>query len=46
MPIFIIETTAESPIREFWQVEAESAQQACDKFEAGQVGALLWDEVM
>ncbi len=46
MPIFIIETTAESPIREFWQVEAESAQQARDKFEAGQVGAFLWDEVM
>ena len=46
MPLFIIETTAESPIREFWQVEAESAQQARDKFEAGQVGAFLWDEVM
>ena len=46
MPIFIIETTAESSIREFWQVEAESAQQARDKFEAGQVGtAFLWDEV-
>lgn len=46
MPIFIIETTAESSIREFWQVEAETAEQARDKFEAGQVGtAFLWDEV-
>lgn len=45
MPIFIIETTAESPIREFWQVEAETADQARENFEAGEVGAFLWDEV-
>lgn len=45
MPIFIIETTAESPIREFWQVEAETAEQARDNFEAGFVSAFLWDEV-
>lgn len=45
MPKFIIETTAESPIREFWQVEAETAEAARDAFEAGEVGAFLWDEV-
>jgi hypothetical protein len=45
MPLFIIETTAESPIREFWQVEAANAREARDKFDNGEVGAFLWDEV-
>ena len=45
MPLFIIETTAESPIREFWQVEAATAREARDKFENGETGAFLWDEV-
>lgn len=45
MPKFIIETTAESPIREFWQVEAANADAAREAFEDGNVGEFLWDEV-
>jgi hypothetical protein len=45
MPLFIIETTAESPIREFWQVEAATAREARDKFDNGETGSFLWDEV-
>lgn len=45
MPTFIIETTAESPIREFWKVEADSSEAAHAAFDEGEVGEFLWDEV-
>lgn len=45
MPKFIIETTIETPAREFWQVEAASRDEAREAFERGEVGAFLWDEV-
>lgn len=45
MPKFIIETTIETPAREFWQVEAADRASALEKFEAGEVGTFLWDEV-
>lgn len=46
MPAFIIETTAESPIREFWKVQADNAEAAEAGFEdKSNVGEFLWDEV-
>lgn len=45
MPKFIIETTIETPAREFWLVEAADHAAARDQFEAGEVGSFLWDEV-
>ena len=46
MAKFIIETTADSPIREFWQVEADSPEAARAMFEDGNCGSFLWDEVI
>lgn len=45
MPIFIVETVADSPIREFWQIEAGSHQEARAMFSDGHCGKFLWDEV-
>lgn len=46
MPKFIIETTAEAVIREFWQIEAETAEDARDSFHDGEGYQLLWDETI
>lgn len=46
MPIFIVEAVADSPIREFWQIEAGSHQEARAMFSDGHCGKFLWDEVM
>lgn len=46
MPKFIIEATADAVIREFWQVEAATAEDAVDQFNGDEPGALLWDEVI
>lgn len=46
MPKFIIEATADAVIREFWQVEAATAEDAVDQFNNDTPGALLWDEVI
>lgn len=45
MPIFIVETVADSPIREFWQIEAGSHQEARAMFSDSHCGKFLWDEV-
>lgn len=46
MPKFIIETTAEAVIREFWQIEAATAEDARDSFHDGEGYQLLWDETI
>ena len=46
MPQFIIETTAEAVIREFWQIEAATAEDARDSFHDGEGYQLLWDETI
>lgn len=46
MPKFIIETTAEAVIREFWQIEAATAEDARDSFHDGESYQLLWDETI
>lgn len=44
MSIFYVETTAVSPIREYWKVEAETAEEAAEIY--GQRGECLYDEVL
>ena len=44
MPIFIVETAAISPIREYWRVEAATAEEAAETY--GDKGQCLYDEVL
>lgn len=44
MPIFIVETAATSPIREYWRVEAATAEEAAETY--GEKGECLYDEVL
>lgn len=44
MPIFIVETAATSPIREYWKVEAATAEEAAETY--GDKGECLYDEVL
>jgi len=44
MPIFIVETAAISPIREYWRVEAATAEEAAETY--GDKGECLYDEVL
>ena len=44
MPIFIVETTATSPIREYWKVEAATVEEAAETY--GDKGEFLYDEVL
>ena len=44
MPIFIVETAATSPIREYWRVEAATAEEAAETY--GEKGEFLCDEVL
>lgn len=44
MPIFIVETAATSPIREYWKVEAATVEEAAETY--GDKGECLYDEVL
>lgn len=44
MPIFIVETAATSPIREYWKVEAATAEEAAETY--GDKGECLYDEAL